>query len=425
MTGWISPFALGRISLIMAAMTLVGCESTTSAIQNVISGPTLPPAPPEPEPDENGVITFPDIRVMMAREGDTIASMAARANVEELVLARFNGLPTNYLLRAGERLALPDSAQVFAVEQGWTPEVVTGVLDDLPNSPSSAEAPQNAPGTLPIRHRVEPGETAFSIAKLYGVSVTALASWNGLDGELTVTPGRSLIIPAGQRTATVISDPVPVAPAPQTEVQQETVAAVPVAAPTPAPAPAPAATPAPAPAPAPQPERNTSASVSQPGGSSTIVAPPSAAQPLPENPVAAPVLSGPDTSNDQPRTVNAGEKMSQPVVGRVIRPYSAAPGRSKNDGIDYATEKGAIVRAAASGEVALVSPSIGLGQIVLIRHRDNIISVYGRLSPQISVKKGQRVNKGDVIGTVADGNPPTFHFEVRRGTEAVDPTPFL
>ena len=28
----------------------------------------------------------------------------------------------------------------------------------------------------PVRHRVEPGETAYSIARLYGVSVTALAS---------------------------------------------------------------------------------------------------------------------------------------------------------------------------------------------------------------------------------------------------------
>ena len=35
-------------------------------------------------------------------------------------------------------------------------------------------------GPEPIRHVVEPGETAYSIARLYGVSVTSLASRVGV-----------------------------------------------------------------------------------------------------------------------------------------------------------------------------------------------------------------------------------------------------
>jgi len=381
MTGGYSFRKIGRISLILLATTAItGCASTPlgEAISNVMRGSDPAPNPPEPPKDENGIIAYNDFRVMVAEDGDTIASMANRVNLTEVVLARYNGLPANYLLRKGDRLALPDDAQVAAVEQGWTPEVVTGVLDDLPDTTTPAANIPEPPGDLPLRHRVEPGETLFSIAKLYGVSVTALASWNGIGGDLEVSNGRSLIIPnnpAIAAAAPVVQDPLP-------------------------------------------------ATQSEPGEGTDIVAPPSATAPLPENPEVVEVPDGPDLSTPVTPAV-AGEKMVKPVEGSIIRAFSAAPGRNKNDGIDFQTARGAVVKAAASGEVALVSPSIGLGQIILIRHRDNIISVYGRMSSDVRVKKGQQVRKGEVLGTVADANPPTFHFEIRRGTTAIDPTPFL
>jgi len=348
MTGWNTPKRFGRITLILLATTAItGCASTPlgQAISNIMSGPEKAPNPPEPPRDANGIIEYDNFRVMVANNNDTIASMAERVGLTEVVLARYNGLPANYLLRAGDRLALPDDAQVAAVEQGWTPEVVTGVLDDLPDAPSSNVDVPEPPGDLPLRHRVEPGETLFSIAKLYGVSVTALASWNGVGGDLKVSDGRSLIIPRNQSTARPVS---------QEEIETTT--------------------------------------QSEPGEGTAIVAPPSATTPLPENPEQVEIPDGPDLGSQVTPAV-AGEKMATPVEGSIIRAFSAAPGRAKNDGIDYQT--------------------------------DNIISVYGRLSSEIRVKKGEKVRKGQVIGTVADANPPTFHFEVRRGTTAIDPTPFL
>ena len=46
-----------------------------------------------------------------------------------------------------------------------------------------------APGTPvaggePSRHRVRPGETAFSIARSYDIPVSELAEWNGLGPDL-------------------------------------------------------------------------------------------------------------------------------------------------------------------------------------------------------------------------------------------------
>lgn len=366
--------ALKPTVLVLSVGLLAACENTRlgDAVSGFLDRPAEVPVNDPPQ-NANGVISYPDFKVIVARDGDTISDLAGRVGLQDVVLARYNGLPLNYILRGGDRLALPEGAQVDAVQQGWTPEVVTGALDRLPDGPAAANPP--APGgRTPIRHNVEPGETAFSIARLYGVSVTALASWNGLDSDLTVAPGRSLLIPSSIQNApdTVAEDPV----------------------------------------------------VNEPGVQTDITPPPSAANPLPENEDVVVIPEGPNLAED--RTPPAPTvKMRKPVDGTVLRPYSAAPGRSKNDGIDYATAKGAAVRASAAGDVALVSPSVGLGQIILIRHADNLITVYGRLSSDVKVKKGDKVRAGQIIGTVEDGDPPSLHFEIRRGTEAIDPTPFL
>ena len=406
MTGWTTPRHLGRVAVILLATTAIsGCESTPlgQAISNMMRGGEAGD-PQDPPRDENGVLEFQDFRVMVAQDGDTIASMAERAGIPEVVLARYNGLPTTYLLRQGDRLALPDEAQAAAVEQGWTPEVVTGVLDDLPDSPVVNTVVPEPPGNLPLRHRVEPGETLFSIAKLYGVSVTSLASWNGIAGDLIVQTGRSLIIPTDQNTRTVTPEPIEETVEDSAEIETAAVA--------------------PATTEAPEPEAR--AIQSAPGEGTSVEAPPSSVQPLPENPENVEIPEGPDLGgNEDGRSLVAVEKMVTPVEGTVVRPFSATNDINKNDGIDYQTDAGALVRAAASGEVALVRNSSGLGQIVLVRHRDNIITVYGRLSPDVRVSEEEQIRKGQVIGTVAEGNPPIFHFEVRRGTKAIDPTPFM
>ncbi len=82
--------------------------------------------------------------------------------------------------------------------------------------------------------------------------------------------------------------------------------------------------------------------------------------------------------------------------------------------------------AAASGEVALVSQSLGgLGTIVLIRHLGGeYLTVYGRIE-KVSVKKGDIVAQGQKIGVVSPSTQPRMHFEVRRGAESLDPEMFF
>ena len=380
---------------LVAALGVSGCASNPfqgSGFGGAFGGGTANNAGPvEPAADARGVIAFQDFQVVTTQEGDTISSVAGRVGLDPQVLARYNGLPVSYALRPGERLAVPDGAQIAAVEEGWTPDIVVGALDRVPDGASSPAATE-PPGRLPLRHRVEAGETAFSIAQLYGVSVTALASWNGIDGDLNVTPGRSLIIPSADLQAPIGQAPVVASAA----TPQVTAAPIPVATPE---------------------------ATNKPGQTTPLDPPPSATAPLPEDTVEPPTIESPNLA--QYRTEVAPVKLGAPVAGTIVKPFNQAPGAQKNDGVDYQTSPGAAVKAADDGEVALISRSLGgLGTIVLVRHQDNLITVYGRVDG-VTVQKGDRVSRGQTIGRVADADPPIFHFEVRRATEAVDPTPFL
>jgi murein DD-endopeptidase MepM/ murein hydrolase activator NlpD len=112
------------------------------------------------------------------------------------------------------------------------------------------------------------------------------------------------------------------------------------------------------------------------------------------------------------------------VSGKIIRGYKK--GANGNDGIDISAPVGTNVKAAEDGEVALISKGADDKAILLIRHADNLYTVYSNIA-NVGLKKGQKVSRGQKIGGVAnsaDGNP-YLHFEIRRGTESVDPAPFL
>ena len=121
-------------------------------------------------------------------------------------------------------------------------------------------------------------------------------------------------------------------------------------------------------------------------------------------------------------------KLTRPVDGPVAVGFGEGSGPAKNDGVDFAAPAGAPVVAAADGEVALVSETLGgLGTIVLVRHKDELLTVYGRID-NVGVKKGDIVQRGQKIGVVSGAGAPAkprMHFEVRRGATVLDPMRFL
>ena len=136
----------------------------------------------------------------------------------------------------------------------------------------------------------------------------------------------------------------------------------------------------------------------------------------------------PDPNKAQAAAAALGpQRIERPVPGEILRGWGEGVGRRKNAGVDLAAKAGDPVGAAADGKVAFVSdPSSPVGAVVLIEHKGGMTTIYGRLA-RIAVKPGQKVRSGQTIAHVAPrhGDRAALHFEIRYGSEPVNPTPFL
>jgi murein DD-endopeptidase MepM/ murein hydrolase activator NlpD len=101
--------------------------------------------------------------------------------------------------------------------------------------------------------------------------------------------------------------------------------------------------------------------------------------------------------------------------------------RDRHDGIDLACPEGTPVRAADDGVVLYAGEQRGYGNLVLIAHDADVITVYAHNSKNL-VAQGDRVTRGEEIarvGRTGNATGPHLHFEVRVGTHPHDPLGFL
>lgn len=131
--------------------------------------------------------------------------------------------------------------------------------------------------------------------------------------------------------------------------------------------------------------------------------------------------------------VNAGSSIVKdgflwPVVGRLLIPFGPQSGGTVNEGINISAHKGTPIKATQDGVVTYVGNTLpSFGTLVLIQHSNDWISVYGHLDTAL-VTKGQKVKKGDKIGTVGtSGGLKTsqLHFELRYRVKPQDPLDYL
>jgi len=140
------------------------------------------------------------------------------------------------------------------------------------------------------------------------------------------------------------------------------------------------------------------------------------------------------------KTVPVDAKMKgqflPPVSGKVVAAFgvkgeggSNAVG-SVHNGIDVEPLQNALgtpVVSPAAGVVTFVGDDAQLGKIVKLDLGDGWTTVLGNLG-DISVAKGQRTEKGSVVGTVGLSAPlkkPWLHFELRKNNLPVNPLPYL
>lgn len=193
-------------------------------------------------------------------------------------------------------------------------------------------------------------------------------------------------------------------------------------------APSPAPTPVkPSPTPSPRPSASPSQAPANP----------------PSNPNANSNANNPNSnsnsnSNSQ-STMAAPTVFTWPVKGQVVDAFS--PDHQRYDvtmedwrthaGVDISADVGTPVKAAAKGTVASVTVDDLLGTTVTIDHGDGLKSVYANLSETPTVKEGDGVSAGDIIGAVgstAKGESAQvshLHFAFFKNDAPADPLKYL
>lgn len=94
-------------------------------------------------------------------------------------------------------------------------------------------------------------------------------------------------------------------------------------------------------------------------------------------------------------------------------------------GVDFPAPSGTPVLAARTGVVTITRYVDGYGNMVAIRHKLGVSTLYAHLSAFL-VREGQRVAVGQPIGRVGstgESTGPHLHFEVRVRGAAIDPLP--
>ena len=131
------------------------------------------------------------------KPGDTISAIAQQYGVTTLAIVEANGLSNPNFIVSGQELIIPDrpSSPVWDIPTPEGPYVV---------------------------HVVQPGDTTYTIAMQYGVTMDAIVEANNLENFRVVRVGKHLFIPG------VVGTPTPVPASVGTTSTTTTAAATPV-----------------------------------------------------------------------------------------------------------------------------------------------------------------------------------------------------
>lgn len=98
-----------------------------------------------------------------------------------------------------------------------------------------------------------------------------------------------------------------------------------------------------------------------------------------------------------------------------------------HEGVDFMSEVGTPIYAAAGGVVTHAGPSTGYGNLVEIDHGNGLVTRYGHIS-KVLTKEGDVVLRGQEIAEVGNtgrSTGPHLHFEVRYNGVPQNPARYL
>ena len=129
----------------------------------------------------------------------------------------------------------------------------------------------------------------------------------------------------------------------------------------------------------------------------------------------------------------------KPVEGDIVRDFAVdsliysdtLQEWTTHTGIDIKAEKTTVVKAAEAGTVKNIKNDPRYGLTVIIEHANGFQTVYSNLLTSEFVVEGEKVEKGQSLGTVGNtaafeiADEPHLHFEILKDSVQVDPNIYL
>lgn len=374
-----------RITFLAVATIVTGCSSGTQRFSNIVSHHTI-------SSQSNISNSTTDSR-MLSYGGDMIQSTE---------------LPP---VEPSNDSWIDDNSSYNSPQQGRVDSSDGRVMGGPPRNLGTLSRSQmdNSPIFRRNSYIVQSGDTLLSIARQVGVSVEALKSANGINSN-SLYIGQVLVIPSRR---TLETSKVP--------------------------------------------SRNDwAASTAESSSQSQVTSiKPKKISPIDKTPVTTPLSAQMNRSNSEKNSsqqmmqLNHGSdssdtvtntdnieapqatgisKMRWPVRGRLLSQFGQKKGTVMSRGIDIAVPEGSSVKASENGVVIYAGDGLKeLGNVVMIRHENNIITIYG-CNSKLTVSKGQRIRRGDEIaksGVSGNVNTPRVYFEMRKNSLPVDPFKYL
>ena len=148
------------------------------------------------------------------------------------------------------------------------------------------------------------------------------------------------------------------------------------------------------------------------------------------------------TTNAETSTEKEEKKelnFEKPVEGEIVREYAkdnliyseTLAEWTTHMGIDIKAEKTTVVKAAEEGTIKTIKNDPRYGLTIVIEHENGFQTIYSNLLTSEFVVEGEKVEKGQSIGTVGNtavfeiADEPHLHFEIWKDSIPEDPTIYL
>ena len=129
----------------------------------------------------------------------------------------------------------------------------------------------------------------------------------------------------------------------------------------------------------------------------------------------------------------------KPVEGEIVREFAqdsliyseTLQEWTTHSGIDIQADKTTVVKAAEAGTVKSIKNDPRYGLTIVIEHDDNYQTIYSNLLTTEFVVEGEKVEKGQSLGTVGNtavfevADEPHLHFEIWKDSLPVDPSIYI